>query len=711
MEQLKYIVDDSKIVELLGMQNFSTVESAILELVKNAYDANAIRVSLIFHNDSLKIIDDGTGMNYDDILNHWMHIGKSEKDYMIIDKNNHKRIQAGSKGVGRFALSRLGHSVEIRSKTCSDEGVIWKTDWLNATVDVDPSIVKKGTDITIHSLREKWSQVRIKKLCEFLELTYKDTAMKIVVHYDGNEVVIPPHFDKPMPGVNCKSCIKMEYISGDLHVIVDSDEFQELAKDYCKDIDIEHYENKVNIADELAGSNLNLLVGDDLEKKTKELGDFSAVLFFNINSTQVEKDKFLYKYLKTPESIKGGVILYRNAFSISSYEGKKDWLGLGKRSRKSPAAASHPTGAWRVRENQIAGYIDIDKKRNHYLQDLANRQGLDENEYFELFISIIQIGLAEFERYRQHIIRLINTKNIEEEDVQTPLTDRILKEYEYAQKLSRDEARLLRDEIKASKQEEEKYKRQSEEREEKYKYDIRILNVLATTGLKASSIAHEMQNDQNTLDKWHEKTVKALKKYKMWDVLSSEEYTKYENRNVPSILERANSITSRISVFMNVMLEKMEKSQFNQKDQKVNSIMEKIVKTWERDYSWIHISVEMDDEIVFSVSEDMLKVIFDNLILNTVQQNSKSNSVSISIGINYNGDHLSIKYQDDGIGLHKKYKNDPMRILEVHETTRENGHGLGMWIVNNTCLMSGGQIESIRNEKGFCIEFSIGDIN
>ena len=49
-----------------------------------------------------------------------------------------------------------------------------------------------------------------------------------------------------------------------------------------------------------------------------------------------------------------------------------------------------------------------------------------------------------------------------------------------------------------------------------------------------------------------------------------------------------------------------------------------------------------------------------------------------------------------------------MKILEVHETTRTNGHGLGMWIVNNTCTMSGGEIQKIGGEKGFEIEFTIG---
>lgn len=68
-------------------------------------------------------------------------------------------------------------------------------------------------------------------------------------------------------------------------------------------------------------------------------------------------------------------------------------------------------------------------------------------------------------------------------------------------------------------------------------------------------------------------------------------------------------------------------------------------------------------------------------------------------------------YSDNGKGLDKKYINDPKRILEVHETTRTNGHGLGMWIVNNTIVMSGGEIQNINGTDGFLIEFTIGDKN
>ena len=104
----------------------------------------------------------------------------------------------------------------------------------------------------------------------------------------------------------------------------------------------------------------------------------------------------------------------------------------------------------------------------------------------------------------------------------------------------------------------------------------------------------------------------------------------------------------------------------------------------------------------------MLQVILDNLILNSVQQNDESNHLKITILTSLNEGKLTLIYSDDGTGLAQKYQDDPRKILAVHETTRKNGHGLGMWIVNNTVVMSGGEIRSISGQNGFSIEMSIG---
>ena len=72
---------------------------------------------------------------------------------------------------------------------------------------------------------------------------------------------------------------------------------------------------------------------------------------------------------------------------------------------------------------------------------------------------------------------------------------------------------------------------------------------------------------------------------------------------------------------------------------------------------------------------------------------------------------MSFEYSDDGKGLDSKYLDKPEKILVVHETTRPKGHGLGMWIVNNTVVMSGGQIDRISGHDGFAIDFTIGGAN
>ena len=116
----------------------------------------------------------------------------------------------------------------------------------------------------------------------------------------------------------------------------------------------------------------------------------------------------------------------------------------------------------------------------------------------------------------------------------------------------------------------------------------------------------------------------------------------------------------------------------------------------------------MKEDICFQMSEDIVQVIFDNLILNSIQQNEKYQHINISINVKQFNNLLLFEYADNGIGLDKKYLTNPRKILEVHETTRENGHGLGMWIVNNTTNMSGGEILEIKGQSGFKIDFTIG---
>lgn len=267
---------------------------------------------------------------------------------------------------------------------------------------------------------------------------------------------------------------------------------------------------------------------------------------------------------------------------------------------------------------------------------------------------------------------------------------------------------LLAAEIKAYQKAHTEAQRERDDVETRYKYDVRILNVLATVGLKASSIAHEMRNDRNSVADNIDNIIAALKKFDMWDELTSPECTEKSYQNVPYLLETNKQVSSKLLAFMNTMLSEIEKKQFEPSWQSVNDIIQRIKKNWEDDYAWISISINMDDDVCFMISEDYLQVIFDNLILNSIQQNESLNHLDITIGVTLSGSVLLLSYADSGKGLDKKYLKNPEKILEVHETTRKKGHGLGMWIVNNTVTMSSGEITKIDGNNGFYIEFTIG---
>ena len=710
MEELKYIIEDSTIAELLGVQNFTNAESAILELVKNAYDAEVLNLTIKFNENQLIIEDDGIGMSAEDIKKYWMHIGKSEKKYNIIDKNNKNSVLAGSKGLGRFALARLGESVRLFSKKENDNSVVWTTDWNSSKLDYDNTFNKNGTKIIIDNLRDKWGKRKIENLADFLQKIYNDDSMKIKLLYNNEEKIIKKYFLEPILGENCTTNINLFYdsIKRNLIIEIKSDEFQEEAKKYCPNIDLKFQNFIINLSDELKG-NFDL-DNNEIDTILTEIGNFKAQFYFYIASTTQEMKKFLYKYKIIPTPLKYGIILYRNAFGISSYEGNKDWLGLGKRARKSPAAASHPTGAWRVRENQLSGMIEIDKKDNKKLQDLSNRQGLEENIYYQVFIEIINRGIKEFERYRQEIIRKIvkNNKNDLKLEKKESIINKIISNPKLLETLSIDGKKELVIELKNDRDLQIKSEKDKKEIEERYKYDVQILNVLATNGLKASSIAHEMKNDRNTIAFNNGYIIDALKEYKMWDILNTEDKTKIEYKNVPYLLDKNSTTTRKILLFIDSMLDNIEKNQFQIGLKNIVDIVDKIKEIWKKDYSWVNIEIKSDRNIDFELSEDTLHVVFDNLILNSIQQNEEKQNLDIKIYIEQIESLIKFKYTDNGKGLEKKYLLNPKKILEVHETTRKNGHGLGMWILNNTVNISGGEILSIKGEEGFSIEFTLG---
>ncbi|MCP4148113.1 MAG: sensor histidine kinase [bacterium] len=116
MTELSFTVDSALLREL-GEKLVETVHLALAELIKNAYDADATSVTLRFKTnqegeEEIHIIDDGIGMNFDEVEAYWMNIATSNKADNTISRK-FGRYKTGAKGIGRFCCRRLGTTLTL----------------------------------------------------------------------------------------------------------------------------------------------------------------------------------------------------------------------------------------------------------------------------------------------------------------------------------------------------------------------------------------------------------------------------------------------------------------------------------------------------------------------------------------------------------------------------------------------------------------------
>lgn len=151
-ETLKFTVDSALLREL-GEKLVETVHIALVELVKNSYDADATEVEILFTEDrkgkkEIHVIDNGKGMNHTAVQDYWMRIAttnKEEKDTSAI----FGRYLTGAKGIGRFSCRRLGGHLTLITKGTEKGLSVGKQRKLERTEVVFPwTHFKPGTDVT-----------------------------------------------------------------------------------------------------------------------------------------------------------------------------------------------------------------------------------------------------------------------------------------------------------------------------------------------------------------------------------------------------------------------------------------------------------------------------------------------------------------------------------------------------------------------------------
>lgn len=755
---------DAYTARLIGRENVSKLEGAVLEIVKNAYDADAKTFCLYYSEaaNRIYILDNGIGMKEDDIQSHWMTIGNSSKKETYLSSGN--RVQTGAKGIGRFALDRISDKCSMltiseagglewivdwdefsgRKKISEVKALLYDTDeglleyarvdqWKNTAV---AELVKEldfdgcGTVFCLEGLHDIWDEKTMNRLRNHLEnLLPPDVVedFRILFFDDSTEAdeaeIISANIDSYDYRVDFKveednlniRIIRNEFdFRGEDQLVFDEAGFDKEEQKYFSG---KPKEERFSIKEQISDKN--------------HIGSYNGVLYFyKISQMEKDQERFYYKDIKGRVNLAkkfGGIKLYRDKFRVRPYgeygDNDFDWLELSARRNRSPAGLGHRTGSWRVGADQMLGSVYISRE-NTNLEDAANRNGIQEGVGFSQLKQVLIFVISEFERDRQSVGRKLAEYAKKKDELAAELENlRVLaeerKKWEEEQKNKAEEnaeekskgpqinAEEVVDIIDALEQKQEQELQEVND-------ERKMLQTLATTGIITNMFMHEIRTLTNNIGMELDAAFEAIQ---------------YDNDPESALknIRQAISFKKNFASWFGVTIESIRKDKRKRKKHNIQNMLKRFLSTWNDilEKNHVTLSYTCDADIDFWCFEFDIENIISNLISNSMasfdrEEESVLEKKEISIIITAEGNGFIINYSDTGWGLIDKYKTRPERIMDAFESSRnmvgqeEEGTGMGMWIVNRTVLEYNGSIdlsENIKTDRGFYIKISMGETN
>lgn len=396
-ENVRFSVDASHISRL-GHELVSKQETAVAELIKNAYDADATYVKVVFKNHSsaggdLVIVDNGLGMGRESLINGFMRISTQDKSDNP-RSTLYKRQRAGRKGIGRFSAQRLGNNLEVLTRDESNEkGLKIDIDWgkfaktgdliLVSSQIKDVSDLPVGTQLHIKGLKDGWSNSQIQRAYRYISdliqpfpLIYspkknkKDPGFRVEFYEElgGKEYLVASEQKSILDNA-------LAVISG--HVDKKGDPF----------VSLECGRHEIHISDESMtfDPRATNVYGHEFESYSSLAGVSFTAYYFIADELPVGSKRIVKNVLKSS----GGVRIYRNGFRVLPYgEHHDDWLGLQRSSALRQILPPH-------HNSNFIGFVQINDVDGVNFEETASREGLIENMAFSQLQDFVYRALAQ----------------------------------------------------------------------------------------------------------------------------------------------------------------------------------------------------------------------------------------------------------------------------------------------------------------------------
>ena len=717
--QIRFSVD-AGIINRLGKELVGRHETAVSELVKNAYDADTTEVKLIFENawqlaGTLHIEDNGLGMTRDQLINGFMRLSSSEKIHNPISER-YSRTRAGRKGIGRFATQRLGNKLTIITQTLdSTEAIKITIDWDKFETDKDllsitnqielvPKTKDEGTDLIIDGLREGWSDAMIKRVFRYTsellqpfplskkrkqeENEKSDLGFKsFYFRKDGEEIT--PIIDEE------EAIFKHSLAEIEGYVLEDGQGCWALKSE------------KLNFQQEVFLIGNNEKDRDDVESKFNLIKGVHFKTYYFIYEPSLFAPG-TYTFIRNLAYEKAGLRLYRNGFRVLPYgEAKDDWLALDKSSTRASVLGPHQNICF-------FGFVEIEDNEGIRFEETSSREGLIENDAFkELVYFVFRSLLSAVQKVSDLRGRKATAGQKDFKRIESPTeqVDSAIAELDEFFNADGSDSHEQKDEKL------EKYKgtfqRLLEGREkEKEKIitlidEINMLRILAGLGLVIGEFVHEVKRflpgfdaDINFLKDAVKGYKEALERVDLLDenVRAFTVYTSYFNKAISrNVLRELEPIELRDVVRD---FERVIETDINRSKIKFHK----------------HIFEGYDLFTIPMHPSEWASILF-NLYTNSkkaIKRNKKEGEIQIKCG--KENDFVYLEFSDNGDGIPKE--NEEFIFNAFYTTTSAANHsandadslvgtGLGLKIVKDIIEAYGGSIYVITPTEGFATTLRI----
>ncbi|TAJ05810.1 GHKL domain-containing protein [Marinilabiliaceae bacterium JC017] len=710
---------DAGVIDRLGRELVARQETAVSELVKNSYDADATEVKLTFSNSdiiggTLSIVDDGDGMTREELVNGFMRISSTSKIHNPVS-NKYKRIRAGKKGIGRFAVQRLGRKLTIITQTVqSDNALKLSINWDDYKSDIDllsvsnnleiiPKRKEKGTQLIIGNLRDKWTKGAIKRIYKYVSDIIQPFSLSEnrKLEVDNNRRLNnDPGFDSEFYKKRKDDTVekiadnKTEIFQ---HAVA---EFNGYIADDGKGI--YSIESQMYEIDETGE------IGKDPDNKEIPFDKLQNIHFrayyFLIDTDHIQKLHITHirQFLKSNGSIR----LYRNGFRVLPYgEPKDDWLNLDASARTRTILPAHGN-------NSFYGLVEMTDKEDVFTET-SSREGLADSEelnqlrnfiYRTLITGVIKVAEKrntkittsqqkdESGEWGKTELRIQNIfKSIEELDQEL---DNVSNKTE-AKRRRKKRVKKIKEEIKEL---------QDVQQSDKSKYikERAMLRVLSSVGLSIAQFIHEIkyyiENINNDIEFLLKRLDQESEEFKTALILknnfsSFHTYTSYFDNVVSQ-----NVIRELIPINMESMIKDFETSIKNEANRSGIVIEESGFPIYRVFTKPMHPSEW--SSILFNFYTNSKKAI----------KRAKANG-KIFIETGKEDGMVYLEFSDNGDGISKEIENQifdeffttttSSDFNTLNSTTEVLGTGLGLKIVKDIVKSYRGNIEVVSPKNDF----------